>query len=163
MPANLETPFHRLNQGIEKGGQMAQAKNGDQVKVHYTGKLEDGTVFDSSRQRDPFEFNVGDGRLIPAFENAVVGMSPGETKEVKIEADQAYGPYHKELVQAVDKSYFPENMDVQVGLQFKVKHTDDQTIVFKVVKIEGEKITLDANHPLAGQDLLFDIELMEIA
>ena len=142
---------------------MAKAKNGDEVKVHYTGKLEDGTVFDSSKERDPFGFTVGEGRLIPAFENAVIGMAPGDTKEIKIEAEEAYGSYHKELVQDVDKSYFPDDMEIQVGLQFKVKHTDDQTIVFKVIHIEGTKVTLDANHPLAGQNLLFDVQLLEIA
>ena len=99
---------------------MAQAKHGDTVKVHYTGKLEDSTVFDSSTKRDPLQFKIGDSQIIPGFEQAVVGMNPGESKTIKLPADKAYGPYREEMVLGVDKNQFPKNLKLEVGQQLQI-------------------------------------------
>jgi FKBP-type peptidyl-prolyl cis-trans isomerase 2 len=141
---------------------MAQAKNGDTVKVHYTGKLEDGTVFDSSRERDPLEFTLGQGQIIPGFEEAVVGMSPGESTSAEVPADKAYGPHNKELIVEVNREQFPEHLDPQPDQQLQMRRPDGQIIVVKVTDVSETNVTLDANHPLAGEDLTFDIELVEI-
>jgi len=140
---------------------MAQAKQGDTVKVHYTGKLEDGTEFDSSVQREPLEFTIGEGKIIPGFEQAVVGMEPGEEKTVDVEADNAYGQHHDELIMVVDREQLPSEIDPQVGQQLQVRQ-GDQAFVVQVTDVSDSEITLDRNHPLAGEDLTFDIELVEI-
>ena len=142
---------------------MAQVKNGDTVKVHYTGKLEDGTVFDSSEGRDPLEFTVGAGQLIPGFDAAVVGMAAGENKTVTIPSEQAYGPHNQEMVVQAERSQFPPETDPQIGMQFQGNAEGGQTLVVTVTAVEGDKITLDGNHPLAGKDLTFDIEMVEVA
>jgi peptidylprolyl isomerase len=142
---------------------MTQAKNGDTVKVHYTGKLDDGTEFDSSVQGDPLEFTLGEGELIPGFEQAVVGMSPGESKTIRIAADQAYGPHQEEMVLVVERDQFPPHITPQLGQQLELRHPDGQAVSVTVTDISTSDITLDANHPLAGQDLIFDIELVDIA
>lgn len=139
-----------------------QAKQGDTVKVHYKGKLDDGSVFDSSEGRDPLEFKIGDGNIIPGVEEAVVGMSPEETKEATIPPDKAYGEYREEMVIEVDKSQFPEHIDPELGQQLELKQEEDQNIVVTVTNVEEEKVTLDANHPLAGKDLTFELTLQEI-
>jgi peptidylprolyl isomerase len=141
---------------------MPQAKDGDTVKVGYTGRLDDGTVFDSSENRDPLEFTIGDGNLIPGFEQAVRGMSPGESKTVRIPADEAYGPHHKEMTLVVDRGEFPPEMDPQVGEQLQVRQPSGQTMVVTVSEVSDAKVTLDANHPLAGKDLTFEIQLTEV-
>jgi len=141
---------------------MAKAKNGDTVKVHYTGKLEDGTVFDSSGSREPLEFTIGEGTVIPGFEQAVVGMSPGDSKSEKIPADQAFGPYREELVVDIDRERIPEGVDPKVGKRLRVQKTDGRITEVLVTGITESKVTLDANHPLAQNDLIFDIELLEI-
>lgn len=141
---------------------MAQAKNGDTVKVHYTGRLDDGCVFDSSAEREPLEFTIGAGQLIPGFDTAVIDMAPGESKTVRIPPDQAYGPYHEQMVVEADRGQFPPHVTPEVGQQFESKGDDGQNFVVTVTAIEGDKITLDANHPLAGRDLTFDIQLVEI-
>ncbi len=140
----------------------AQAEDGDTVKVHYTGKLEDGTVFDTSIGGDPLQFTIGDGQLIPGFEQAVVGMRPGESKTVKIPADDAYGPYHEELVIVIDRDQFPEDLQPEIGQQLQIRQADGQIIPVTVIDVSESSVTLDANHPLAGKDLTFDIELVEI-
>lgn len=142
---------------------MAEAKKGDNVKVHYTGKLDDGTVFDSSQGKEPLEFQVGSGNVIPGFENAVVGMSEGETRTTRIPADEAYGPYQEENVITVSRDEFPPELDPQVGEQLQVKQGDGQSYVVRVKQVSDNDVTLDANHPLAGQALTFDIELVQIA
>lgn len=142
---------------------MAQIKKGDKIKVHYTGKLDDGKVFDSSREREPLEFTVGDGKIIPGFEEAVIGMQPGESKTIKIEAEKAYGPYREELVAEVEKSKFPENVKPEVGQQLQVKQENGQTIIVTVMGLTDTHVKLDANHPLAGKDLTFELELVEVA
>jgi FKBP-type peptidyl-prolyl cis-trans isomerase 2 len=141
---------------------MAQAKHGDTVKVHYTGKLEDGTVFDTSINRDPLQFTIGEGQIIPGFEQAVVGMNPGESKTTKVSADKAYGSHHKEEVLVVDRNQFPVDLKPEIGQKLQIRRTDGQTIVVTVTDVSESSVTLDANHPLAGKDLTFDIQLIEL-
>lgn len=141
---------------------MAQAKSGDKVKIHYTGKLEDETVFDSSVEREPLEFTVGDGKIIPGFEEAVVGMAPGDSKTVKISPEMAYGPHRKELVVDVERKRVPDNLELKVGGFVQIRQHDGGVIQAKVTDLSESKVTLDANHPLAGKDLTFDIRLVEI-
>lgn len=141
---------------------MAQAKIGDTVRVHYTGKLDDGTVFDTSIGHEPLEFTIGDGRIIPGFEKAIIGMSPDESKTVKIPYNDAYGPYFNEMVIVVSKSQFPPNVNPEVGQQYQVPTPDGRMLIFKVTEMNDDSVTLDANHPLAGKDLIFDIRLVAI-
>ena len=141
---------------------MTEAKRGNTVKAHYTGKLADGTVFDSSIDRDPLQFTVGAGQMILGFEQSVIGMQLNESKTVKIPMDQAYGPYRKELVVEMERTQFPQHMDVAVGQQFRLSQDDGQTFVVRVTDISESSVTLDANHPLAGKDLTFEIQLVEI-
>ncbi|PLX86586.1 MAG: peptidylprolyl isomerase [Desulfuromonas sp.] len=142
---------------------MAQIKSGDTAKVHYTGKLDDGTVFDSSRQGDPMEFEVGGGQLIQGFDEAVLGMSLGESKTVTIPSENAYGPYREEMVMEVERGQFPEGVSPEVGQHFEIPNNDGPPLVVEVKATDEEKVTLDANHPLAGKDLTFEIELVEVA
>jgi FKBP-type peptidyl-prolyl cis-trans isomerase 2 len=146
----------------KKMAQATQAKDGDTVKVNYTGTLDDGTVFDTSFNREPLEFTIGEGQLIPAFEEAAVGMTPGERKTVHIPSNEAYGPRHEELVAKVDRTEFPEGLDPEIGNMLKMQRPDGQTLVVTVTDISDEDVTLDANHPLAGKDLNFDIEMVEV-
>ncbi len=141
---------------------MAQAKEGDTVKVHYTGKLEDGEIFDTSQDDDPLEFEIGGGKVIRGFEQGVVGMNEGESKTVEIPSDEAYGPHHQELVIDIEMDQFPDDLDPEVGQQFKMRQPDGPTIIVAVAEITDDSVTLDANHPLAGKDLTFDIQLIEI-
>jgi peptidylprolyl isomerase len=141
---------------------MAQAKHGDTVKVHYTGKLDNDQVFDSSRNQQPLEFTIGAGQIIPGLEDAVIGMQPGETKTTNIRSDQAYGPYQPDKVLEVNRNQFPTDTEPEVGQQFKIRQPDGQAAVVTVTDVVGAQVTLDANHPLAGEDLTFDIELVEI-
>ncbi len=141
---------------------MAQAKLGDTVQVHYTGKFEDGTVFDASSEGNPLEFPLGEGRVIPGFEEAVVGMAPGESKTQTVPCTQAYGPHYSEMVVEVDRQQMPADLDLSVGLQLQLQHPSGRVIPVVITEIEGSKITLDANHPLAGKDLTFEIELVAI-
>lgn len=143
--------------------QLTQAKMGDQVAVHYTGKLDDGTVFDSSEGNEPLQFAIGEGQLIPGFEQAVVGMSPGESKTATIPADEAYGTYHPEMVLVVEREQMPSELPVSVGLQLQIQQQGGQTIPVIVTDVSGAQVTLDANHPLAGEDLTFEIQLLQIA
>lgn len=142
---------------------MAQAKLGDTVKVHYTGKLDDGTVFDSSVNYEPLEFSLGTGSVIPGFEQAVLGMNSGESKTVTIPVDQAYGPHREELVLAVDRQQFPPGLEVEVGQQLQMQQENGQVLPVIITDMSDTTVTLDANHPLAGEDLIFDIQLVEIA
>ncbi len=142
---------------------MAQAKRGDQVKVHYTGKLADGQIFDSSVGSEPLEFTIGEGNLIGGFEEAVVGMAPGESKSAAIAADQAYGPHRQDLVMVVERQQIPPSIQPEVGQLLELRHGDNESMAVMVTAVSAQTITLDANHPLAGKDLTFDIELIEIA
>lgn len=142
---------------------MSQARQGDIVKVRYTGMLDDGTTFDTSDGREPLQFVIGSGSLIPAFEQAVVGMLPGDSKSVHIPAAEAYGPYMEDLVLEVDKNQIPSHIAPEEGMQLQITQDDGSSTIVKVVRLTTEKVFLDANHPLAGQDLTFDIELLDIA
>lgn len=141
---------------------MAQAKTNDTVRVHYTGRLEDGTVFDSSREREPLEFTIGEGQVIPGFENGVIGMNPGETKTLEISAESAYGPYRDDMLLDVSRDQFPDTIQPTVGQRLQLRQPDGQTMLVTVSEVRDEDVTLDANHPLAGKDLIFDVELVEI-
>ena len=141
---------------------MTQAKSGDTVRIHYTGTLDDGTEFDSSAGREPLEFSLGGGQVIPGFDSAVDGMAIGETKTVTIEPADAYGQRHEQLVQQVPRSTLPEHMEPTVGMQLQSQSPDGQVMNLVIVDVEDESITLDANHPLSGLALTFAIELVEI-
>lgn len=141
---------------------MAQAKSGDTVKVNYTGKLDDGTIFDSSENRDPLEFTIGEGQVIPGFESGVEGMSPGESKTITIASEQAYGPHHDELVMKLDRGAFPDDMELQEGCVLQLRHPSGEAMMALITEASDESVTLDANHPLAGKDLIFDVTLDEI-
>ena len=142
---------------------MSKAETGNTVKVHYTGRLNDDTQFDSSAGRDPLEFTLGTGQVIPGFEKAVTGMGVGESKTVTIPADQAYGPHHTELVLEVERGQIPPHINPEVGQQLEIHQQDGRTVGVVITEVTNEKVSLDANHPLAGQDLIFDLELVEIA
>lgn len=141
---------------------MPEAKKGDTVKVHYTGKLGDGTVFDTSADREPLEFTVGEGAVIPGFELAVIGLQPGESRETTIDADNAYGQRNGDLVTEVKREQLPQDLQVSVGQQLQVGMANGQNAIVLVTDVSDASITIDANHPLAGQDLTFSIELVEI-
>lgn len=141
---------------------MTTAKSGDTVRIHYTGTLNDGTEFDSSSGRDPLEFALGGGQVIPGFDSAVDGMSVGENKTVTIQPAEAYGERHDQLVQEVPKSALPEEIDPAVGMHLQSRSPEGQVLNLVVTEVADESITVDGNHPLAGQALTFDIELVEI-
>lgn len=140
---------------------MTQVKDGDTVKVHYTGTLNDGTVFDSSRERDPLEFTMGSGMLIPGFEKAVTGKSVGDTTKVTIPPAEAYGEVNEELVLDIPRSQVPEHITPEVGMMLQLQ-TDGGVMEVVITSVSDESVVLDANHPLAGQDLTFEIEIVGI-
>ncbi|WP_420385678.1 FKBP-type peptidyl-prolyl cis-trans isomerase [Roseivirga sp.] len=142
---------------------MPKAKAGDSVKVHYTGKLKDGTVFDSSQGREPLAFQVGAGQMIKGFDAAVDGMEVGDTKTAEIPAAEAYGEARQDLIFDVPKSNLPEDLKPEVGQQLAMTQPNGQQVPVTVAKVEEDKVVIDANHQLAGKDLVFDIELVEIS
>lgn len=142
---------------------MTQAKQGNTVSVHYTGKLEDGTIFDSSAGHEPLSFTIGSGQVIAGFEEAVTGMSRGETKNVLIPVDKAYGAFNEDLVITAPRNQVPPDIDPEVGQQLQMGGPNGELIMVRVIEVTPEHIVLDANPPLAGKDLHFDIELMSIA
>lgn len=142
---------------------MSQAKAGDTVKIHYTGTLDDGTQFDSSAGREPLEFELGSGQVIPGFEKAVEGMAVGDEKDVSIAPEDAYGPRHDQMIQEVPKSALPDNLTPEVGMGLQAQGQDGQVINLTVTEVGEESITVDGNHPLAGKSLNFKLELVEIA
>lgn len=141
---------------------MTQAKNGDTVHIHYTGTLEDGTVFDRSQGRDPLAFEVGSGMVIPGLDVAIPGMAVGDKKIVDIPCDQAYGPAHPEARQAVPRDQFPDNIPLEIGVQLQMQTPDGRAMAVTIAEVTEAEITLDANHALAGKDLTFDIEIMSL-
>lgn len=141
---------------------MRTAVMGDTVKAHYTGAIDDGTVFDSSQGREPLQFILGQGQLIKAFEEAVVGMAQGDSKTVKIPAAEAYGLRQEELVLAVPRLEFPPDIEPEVGLCLSAEHPDGGSIEVVVTEVTDEAVTVDANHPLSGYDLTFSITIVEI-
>ena len=149
-----------LTNGCNEGA--AIASDGDTVRVHYTGTLEDGTTFDTSVEREPLEFTLGTDRMIPGFEKAVSGLKVGESKTVTIPAEEAYGPYRDDLVIVVEREELPADLEPEVGQQLQMYQTDGSTVVVIVTEVSETTITIDANHPLAGKDLTFEIKLVEI-
>ena len=141
---------------------MAPAQNGDKVKVHYTGKLDDGSVFDSSEGGAPLEFTLGQGQVIAGFDQGVVGMEPGDSKTLNIPVDQAYGPHHPDRTFEVDRSDLPPDMSIELGMRLQGNQQGGTAVEVTVVEIDDSKVKMDANHPLAGKDLTFDIQLVEI-
>jgi len=141
---------------------MAQVKLGDNVSIHYTGTLQDGTTFDSSEGREPLAFEVGSGQIIPGLDQALPGMEVGEKKQVEVAAENAYGDVNPEMRQAVPREGIPADIPLDIGTQLQMQTPDGQALPVTVVEVDEEKVTLDANHPLAGKDLTFDIELVAI-
>lgn len=141
---------------------MAQAAIGDTVHIHYNGKLRDGTVFDTSEGREPLQFTIGQNTIIPKLEESIVGMETGDTATVEIAADDAYGPHRPDAVQTVERSMIPPHIDVTVGTQLQATAQNGQTVVLTVMEADDSSVTLDGNHPLAGEDLIFEIEVVEI-
>jgi len=141
---------------------MSRPAPGATVRVHYTGTLPDGTQFDSSRGGEPLEFTLGEGRLINGFEQAVEQMALGEQRTVNITAQDAYGPRYDELLQSVPRSAIPEEIELHEGLALQGSAPDGHAMRFTVIEFDAEQVTLDGNHPLAGEDLVFEIELLEI-
>ncbi|MCL5026032.1 MAG: FKBP-type peptidyl-prolyl cis-trans isomerase [Chloroflexi bacterium] len=142
---------------------MVQARSGDTVRVHYVSRLANGRVLDDSARREPLQFTIGSGRLISAFEEAVVGMRPSETKTVRIPSEGVYGCRQDGLVFKVDRRQMPPTYEPKLGHQIQIHHIDDQAIVARIVEVTDAYVTLDANHPLAGKDIVFDIRLVEVA
>lgn len=141
---------------------MQQAKSGDTVKVHYHGRLTDGTTFDSSAGRDPLQFEVGSGQVIAGFDSGVEGMSLGEKKTIEIPAEQAYGAKDPSMMVEFPINQFPEDMTPEAGMRLNMTNGQGQVIPVVITEVGAETVMLDANHPLAGQDLIFDIELVDI-
>lgn len=141
---------------------MSKAKKNDKVKVHYTGKLTSGEQFDSSEGREPLEFTLGAGQMIPGFDEAVEGMELNEKKTITLSPDQAYGPVHDQLINEVDRNQLPPDMQPEVGQTLMASSPDGRQTRVQVTEVKDKSITIDANHPLAGKELVFDIELVEI-
>ncbi len=141
---------------------MTQAKHGDTVRIHYTGRLTDGTQFDSSDGREPLEFQLGSGQIIQGLDEQVQGMNVGDKQTVTIPADGAYGPHRPEGVQSVPRTQIPEGVDTSVGARLQATGSDGRAMTLTVVDTSDDAITVDANHPLAGKDLVFDVELVEV-
>ena len=141
---------------------MKEAQIGDLVSVHYTGKLTNGEVFDSSKDRDPLKFTLGNNELLGGFEDGVVGMKPGETKSVTLNPEQAFGDRREDLVLKLPKTEFPQHITPSVGLQLNMSNTSGAALTVVITEVGEDSVTLDGNHPLAGQTIVFDIELIEI-
>jgi FKBP-type peptidyl-prolyl cis-trans isomerase 2 len=141
---------------------MSKAENGNKVKVHYKGSFDDGTVFDSSEGREPLEFELGSGQVIPGFNKNIEGMELNEKKTIKISSQEAYGEKRDELIMDFPKTEFPNDINPEVGQQLQMQNQEGQVFNVLVTGVSGETVTLDANHPLAGKNLNFDIELVEI-
>jgi peptidylprolyl isomerase len=137
-------------------------KEGDNITIHYTGKLDDGTVFDSSEGSEPLNFTVGAHEVIPGFEAGAVGMNVGDKKDIVIPPEQAYGPYFEELVKVIPKEAFPPNVTPVLGMAFDIQLPSGEAIPVRVIDIEGDEVTIDANHLLAGETLYFSLELVSI-
>ena len=141
---------------------MTTAKQGDTVRIHYKGTLTDGTVFDTSEGRDPLEFEVGSGTIIPGLDAAIPGMTVGDEKTVNVPADQAYGPVNDQARQAIPRTDIPADIPVEVGTQLQMQTPQGQVVPVTVADVSDSEVTLDANHPLAGKDLTFAIQMVEI-
>ena len=142
---------------------MSTAESGNTVRVHYSGRLEDGTVFDSSEGSEPLEFVVGKDMIIPGLEKEIVGMGVGDTKTINVACDEAYGPRQDDAVQVVPREEIPAEIQLEVGGRLQASTPEGQQMLLTVVELTDTEATLDANHPLAGKDLVFDIEMVEIS
>lgn len=142
---------------------MSTAKQGDTVRIHYTGALEDGTVFDSSEGREPLSFTLGEGQVIAGFEQATLGMEVGETKKARIEQGDAYGERRDDLVLEVPREQLPDELEVDVGTPLQLQQPDGSAVPVTVTSLDETTVTLDANHPLAGETLTFELTLVEVA
>lgn len=141
---------------------MQQVKNGDTVRVHYHGRLTDGTTFDTSEGRDPLEFEVGKGMVIKGFDDALVDMAIGEKKTVNIPVDHAYGQRNNDMMMEYPKAEFPDDMTPEVGQELQMSDNSGNVFPVKIAEVNENTVLLDANHPLAGKDLIFDIEVVSI-
>jgi len=141
---------------------MTSAKSGDTVQIHYTGKLADGTPFESSEGRDPVAFTIGEGRVLPALEQAVDGMTVGDAQTVTVDQGEAFGPHREELVQTVERERVPEEVELEKGTRLTATDSEGNKVALTVVDFDDSTVTLDANHPLAGQDLTFEVRLVSI-
>ena len=140
---------------------MKQAASGDTVRVHYTGTLADGSQFDSSVGREPFELTIGSGQVIPGFEDALVGMAAGDTRSVTLEPNDAYGPHDPQLLHVVERARVPADVDLSVGTVLQASDPGGNPVRLLVVELSDDNVTLDANHPLAGKALTFELQLVE--
>ena len=141
---------------------MSKVKNGDTVKIHYTGKRKDGELFDTSREQQPLEFTVGNGEIMSGLENSIMGMEAGDTKSIEVPPEEAFGTRQEELVVEIMKSNLPDNIEPYLGQRLQMRNPNGNVIDVAIIEIKEETITLDANHPLAGHTLFFDLELVEI-
>lgn len=141
---------------------MAQAKKGDTVRVHYIGKLADGTIFDSTEDDEPLEFVIGEDEVLPKFEETVIGLSIGDKRTVEISSDDAYGDYDEDLIFEIGYDQFPEDIEPELGIDLEVTLPSGHSEIMTIVELEEDAVVLDANHPLAGEDLVFELELVEI-
>ena len=141
---------------------MAPAKTGDTVKVHFEGSLEDGSLFGSTVDEEPFEFTIGQKSMLPGFESAVIGMQKGDTKTITLPPEEAYGPHKKELVQVMDRSGFPKEVNLEIGKRLRVRTQDGKYAVVTIKDFAEDNIVIDGNDPLAGKTLTFKIELVDI-
>ena len=142
---------------------MRQAKHGDTVRVHYRGRLQDGSEFDASVDREPLQFTIGGGQVIPGFEEAVVGMNPGDSKTTELPAEKAFGTYREDLVAVVDKSQLEDGgREPEIGERMPIPQPDGSSVAVTVTEVTESEVPVDANHPLAGEDLTLDIELIDI-
>ena len=162
MPKEKKTETKAKKPAAKAKETITKAKEGDVVKVHYTGNIKDESIFDSSQGADPLEVTLGTGQVLLGFEKAVVGMGVGDSKTVKIAAEDAYGPYRDELVVEIDKERIPVELTVEVGKQLVLRQAEGPPIRVKVTDMTEQSVTLDANHPLAGQNLIFEVQLIEI-
>jgi len=141
---------------------MRQAKTNDLVKVHYTGSLKDGSVFDSSLDKQPLEFKIGYGVIIPGFESGIIGMYEGDKKTVSIPPEEAYGPHREELVDSIDRSRIPSSIKPEVGMILEISSPDGEVMKARIIEVDETCVCLDMNHPLAGKELIFEIQLIEV-
>ena len=142
---------------------MAQAKMNDTVIVHYTGSFTDGEVFDSSMDREPLEFNIGQGMVIPGFENGIIGMQEGDSKKITIPAEDAYGPHREDLLTTIERSQIPASIDLQIGMILQMRSPEGGTTNVSIRDINQESVILDLNHPMAGKELIFEVNLVKVA
>ena len=142
---------------------MQEAKNGDQVKVHYHGRLPDGTTFDSSEGRSPLEFEVGAGQVIKGFDDGVLGMKQGDKKTIHIPVEEAYGEKSEDMIIEFPREQFPPDMKPEIGMQLNLRGQDGRNFPVVIAEVRDQVVVLDGNHPLAGKDLIFDIEMVQIS